>query len=97
MIESPRGYQAREFSLDHSHKKTEKQMHERGDTADDIWSYDTHFIKAAVPVAEKAGVRWWAIRTAARLRRTPSPAGGRCRGGRTKRLGSGSGTIESRH
>lgn len=57
MIESPRGYKVREFDLDEFRKKTEKQRFERTYSADDIWSYYTYFIKAVMPVAEKADVR----------------------------------------
>lgn len=57
MIESPRGYRSREFSVDEFRKKTEKQKYERVYTAEDIWSYYTYFIKAVLPVAEKADVR----------------------------------------
>jgi mannonate dehydratase len=57
MIESPRGYKVREFSLDDFKSKVEKQRFERQYTADDIWSNYTYFIKAVLPVAEKADVR----------------------------------------
>src|SRR5262245_10158897 len=57
MIESPRGYKAREFSVDDFHKKVEKQRFERQYSAEDIWANYTYFIKAVLPVAEKADVR----------------------------------------
>lgn len=57
VIESPRGYRVREFSVDDFHKKVEKQRFERVYTADDMWANYTYFIKAVLPVAEKADVR----------------------------------------
>ena len=57
MIESPRGYKVRQFDLDDFHKKVEKQRYERVYTADDMWANYTYFIKAVLPVAEKADVR----------------------------------------
>jgi len=57
MIESPRGYKVREFSLDDFRSKVEKQRFERQYSADDIWANYTYFIKAVLPVAEKADVR----------------------------------------
>jgi mannonate dehydratase len=56
-IVSPRGYRVREFNLDDFHKSVEKQMFDRVYTADDIWANYTYFIKAVLPVAEKADVR----------------------------------------
>ena len=57
MIDSPRGYKVREFSVDDFHKKVEKQRFERVYTADDMWENYAYFIKAVLPVAEKADVR----------------------------------------
>lgn len=57
MIESPRGYQCREFSVDDFRQKVEKQRFDRHYSADDIWANYTYFIKAVLPVAEKANVR----------------------------------------
>ncbi len=57
MIETPRGYQAREFSVDDFQKKIEKPRFERTYSAEDIWTNYTYFIKAVLPVAEKANVR----------------------------------------
>lgn len=57
MIESPRGYRAREFSVEDFHAKIEKQRFERTYSADDIWANYAYFIKAVLPVAEKADVR----------------------------------------
>jgi mannonate dehydratase len=57
MIESPRGYKVRQFDLDDFHNKVEKQRFERVYTADDMWANYTYFIKAVLPVAEKADVR----------------------------------------
>ena len=57
MVESARGYQVREFNVDDFQNKVEKQRYERGYSADDIWANYTYFIKAVLPVAEKADVR----------------------------------------
>jgi len=57
MIESPRGYKVREFSVDDFHQRVEKQRFERTYSADDIWANYTYFIKAVLPVAEKSDVR----------------------------------------
>lgn len=57
MIESPRGYRSREFNLDEFHSKVEKQRFERTYSADDMWANYAYFIKAVLPVAEKADVR----------------------------------------
>jgi mannonate dehydratase len=56
IIESPRGYRSREFSLD-AFRSVEKRKFEREYSADDIWNFYTYFIKAVLPVAEKADVR----------------------------------------
>ena len=56
-IVSPRGYRVREFNLDDFHKSVEKQMFDRVYTADDVWANYTYFVKAILPVAEKADVR----------------------------------------
>ncbi len=57
MIDSPRGYRVREFSVDDFHNKVEKQRFERVYTADDMWANYKYFIKAVLPVAEQADVR----------------------------------------
>ena len=57
MIESPRGYQVREFSVEDFRSKIEKTRFPREYSADDIWANYTYFIKAVLPVAEKANVR----------------------------------------
>ena len=57
MIDSPRGYHVREFSVDDFRQKVEKPRFEREYSADDIWANYTYFIKAVLPVAEKANVR----------------------------------------
>ena len=57
MIESPRGYKVREFSVEDFRSKVEKPRFERQYSADDIWANYTYFIKAVLPVAEKANVR----------------------------------------
>jgi mannonate dehydratase len=56
-IVSPRGYRVREFNVEDFHKSVEKQMFDRVYTAGDIWANYTYFIKAVLPVAEKANVR----------------------------------------
>ena len=53
---TPRGYRARQFKLSDFRAKIEKQAFDRVYTADDIWNTYTYFIKAALPVAEKANV-----------------------------------------
>ncbi len=57
MIDTPRGYRAREFSVDDFRNKVEKQAFEREYSAEDIWATYTYFMKAVLPVAEKANVR----------------------------------------
>jgi mannonate dehydratase len=57
MIESPRGYRSREFSIDDFRTKVEKQRFERQYSAEDMWANYAYFIKAVLPVAEKADVR----------------------------------------
>jgi mannonate dehydratase len=52
-----RGYTAREFDLDNFRTKVEKQEFEREYTAEDIWANYTYFMKAVLPVAERAGVK----------------------------------------
>jgi len=56
-VMTPRGYRARQFKLDDFRTKIEKQAFDRVYTADDIWSTYTYFMKAVLPVAEKANVR----------------------------------------
>jgi mannonate dehydratase len=56
MVESPRGYRAREFSID-DFRASEKRRFDREYSADDIWNFYTYFIRAVLPVAEKADVR----------------------------------------
>ena len=57
MVESPRGYMAREFKLDDFRSKVEKRQLEREYSAEEIWANYTYFIKAVLPVAEEANVR----------------------------------------
>jgi len=57
MIDSPRGYRVREFSVEDFRQKVEKQRFDRTYSADDMWANYTYFIKAVLPVAEKANVR----------------------------------------
>jgi mannonate dehydratase len=52
-----RGYLTREFDLDDFRRKVEKQKFEREYSADEIWANYTYFMKAALPVAEQAGVK----------------------------------------
>ncbi|MBY0503272.1 MAG: mannonate dehydratase [Bryobacteraceae bacterium] len=54
---TPRGYRARQFKLEDFRNKVEKQAFDRMYTADDIWNTYTYFIRAVLPVAEKADVR----------------------------------------
>ncbi len=56
MITTPRGYTAREFSVDDFRKDVEIRMFDRDYSADDIWANYTYFLKAVLPVAEKANV-----------------------------------------
>lgn len=57
MVQSPRGYRAREFNIDDFRNKVEKQKYDRVYTAADMWANYSYFIKAVLPVAEKANVR----------------------------------------
>lgn len=56
-VQTARGYTAREFNLADFRNKIEKQRFERIYTAEDIWNYYTYFMKAVLPVAEKANVK----------------------------------------
>jgi mannonate dehydratase len=56
-ITTERGYKVREYDVNDFHKEVEKQMFDRVYTAEDMWGYYTYFIKAVLPVAEKADVR----------------------------------------
>lgn len=56
-IETPRGYRAREFSVDDFRNKVEKQKFEREYSAEEIWASYTYFMKAVLPVAKEAGVK----------------------------------------
>src|SRR5580704_5664817 len=53
-IVTPRGYKVREYDVNDFHKEIDKQMFDRVYTADDMWANYTYFIKAVLPVAEKA-------------------------------------------
>jgi mannonate dehydratase len=55
-ITTPRGYTARQFSVDDFRQKIEERMFDRDYSADDIWANYTYFLKAVLPVAEKANV-----------------------------------------
>jgi len=52
-----RGYSAREFNLNDFRTRVEKQMFDREYSAEEIWANYTYFMKAVLPVAEKAGVK----------------------------------------
>src|SRR5258708_2777798 len=52
-----RGYTAREFDLNDFRNRVEKQAFDREYSADEIWAAYTYFMKAVLPVAEKAGVK----------------------------------------
>ena len=56
-IVTPRGYKVREYDVNDFHKEIDKQLFDRVYTADDMWANYTYFIKAVLPVAEKADVR----------------------------------------
>jgi mannonate dehydratase len=56
MIVTPRGYQAREFSVEDFRNKVEKQRFDRTYSAEDIWANYTYFLKGVLPAAEKANV-----------------------------------------
>jgi len=57
MVETPRGYRARQFDVDEFRSKSEKQAFERQYSAAEIWANYAYFIRAVLPVAEKANVR----------------------------------------
>jgi len=52
-----RGYRAREFKLDDFHTRVEKRRFEQEYSAEQIWESYTYFVKAVLPVAEKANVK----------------------------------------
>jgi mannonate dehydratase len=56
VVNSARGYRAREFDESEFRKKVEKQRFERPYNAEEIWSAYTYFVKAVLPVAEQANV-----------------------------------------
>jgi mannonate dehydratase len=56
-ITAERGYKVREYDVNDFHKEVEKQLYDRVYTADEMWANYTYFIKAVLPVAEKADVR----------------------------------------
>lgn len=57
MITTSRGYRAREFCVSDFREKVEERMFDRDYSADDIWANYTYFLKAALPVAEKANIK----------------------------------------
>ncbi len=52
-----RGYTAREFKLEDFRSRVERQRFEREYSADEIWEYYTYFVRAVLPVAERAHVK----------------------------------------
>jgi mannonate dehydratase len=52
-----RGYAARQFDVVDFRARVEKQRFEREYSAEEIWGNYTYFMKAVLPVAEKAGVK----------------------------------------
>jgi mannonate dehydratase len=56
-VVQPRGYKARQFKVSDFRSRVEKQAFEREYSADDIWATYTYFMKAVLPVAEKANVK----------------------------------------
>jgi mannonate dehydratase len=52
-----RGYTTREFKLDDFRNNMERQRFNREYSADDIWEYYTYFMRAVLPVAERANVK----------------------------------------
>jgi mannonate dehydratase len=52
-----RGYKTRQFSVKDFREKMEKQAFDREYSAEDIWANYTYFMKAVLPVAEKANVK----------------------------------------
>jgi mannonate dehydratase len=52
-----RGYASREFDLNDFRTRVEKQQFDREYAAEQIWASYTYFMKAVLPVAEKAGVK----------------------------------------
>lgn len=56
-VMTPRKYRARQFKLDDFRSKIEKQAFDREYTDGEIWNTYTYFMKAVLPVAEKANVR----------------------------------------
>jgi len=57
MVQTPRGYTSRQFDVDDFRQKAEKQAFERQYSAEEIWANYTYFLKAVLPVTEKANVR----------------------------------------
>ncbi len=55
-VMTQRGYKARQFKLADFRSKIEKQAFEKEYSAEDIWATYTYFMKAVLPVAEKANV-----------------------------------------
>lgn len=56
-VMTERGYRARQFKLSDFRERIEKQAFDRVYTAEDIWTTYTYFIRAVLPVAEKADVK----------------------------------------
>ncbi len=57
MIDTPRGYRAREFSIEDFRNKVEKQKFDREYSAEEIWDAYTYMMKAILPTAKEAGVK----------------------------------------
>ena len=57
VVDSPRGYKAREFSTPDFRSKVEKRKFDREYPVEEIWGYYEYFMKAVLPAAAEAGVR----------------------------------------
>jgi mannonate dehydratase len=54
---TPRGLRVREFSVSDFRDNIEERMFDRDYSAEDIWANYTYFLKAVLPVAEKANIK----------------------------------------
>ncbi len=57
IVETRRGYKAREFRLDDFRNRVEKQKFDREYPVEEIWGHYEYFMKATLPVAAEADVR----------------------------------------
>jgi mannonate dehydratase len=57
MVTTPRGYMARQFSVADFRQKVEERRFDRDYSADDMWANFSYFLKAVLPVAEKANIK----------------------------------------